>query len=470
MLKRPLYALMIVTFLLAACAGPAPTAAPTAVPPTQPPPPTAVPPTSAPAAAPTSAPAATAVPPTQAPTAVPPTAAPAAAPVEITYMMWGSPEELAVWQKMVDDFQAVNPNIKVNVDVSDWDSYWQKVDTLFAGGTPPDVFAMDGPIFPDWQSRGVLLNLQPYIDATPGFLDGFYPVALQDYKLPDGYYGLPRDFQTIVMFYNKDMFDKAGVPYPKAGWTYDDMRTMAKKLTVSSGGKTTQWGFGADLTDMELIYSEILWAYGGDIISADHTQTLIGEPKARQAWQLLYDMTKTDKSMPTPDEMTQYGDLFAAGVVAMWPIGHWAANDYSKVDFKWDVAPLPAGPAGQATSVNSAGMVVAKDTKHPDEAWKFIQFALSDKEQTRLADLGLEVPAIKSATTAFLNQTATHIDQQVFIDALQYAHVKPSFKGYDKWSSAVADGMAPIWNGEQDLGPTLDQVVKDADAVLAESK
>src|SRR5262245_2163726 len=82
-------------------------------------------------------------------------------PVEIKYMMWGSPEELAVWQTIVDEFQASNPNIHVTVDVSDWESYWNKLQTLFAGGTPPDVFAMDAPLYLDWQSRGVLLNLQP---------------------------------------------------------------------------------------------------------------------------------------------------------------------------------------------------------------------------------------------------------------------------------------------------------------------
>jgi binding-protein-dependent transport system inner membrane component/extracellular solute-binding protein len=99
-------------------------------------------------------------------------------PKEITYMMWGSPEELAVWQKIVDEFQVANPQIKVNVDVSDWESYWSKLRTLFAGGTPPDVFAMDAPLYPDWQSRGVLLNLQPYIDATPAFLGGAFGTFL----------------------------------------------------------------------------------------------------------------------------------------------------------------------------------------------------------------------------------------------------------------------------------------------------
>src|SRR5512142_1239520 len=123
-----------------------------------------------------------------------------AAPTQITFMAWGSPEELDVWQKIVDECQAAHPDIRVKVDVSDWESYWDKLKTLYAGGTPPDVFAMDGPLYPDWQSRGVLLNLQPYIDKSPGLLDGLYPNTLTAYQRADGYYGLPRDFQTIVLY------------------------------------------------------------------------------------------------------------------------------------------------------------------------------------------------------------------------------------------------------------------------------
>jgi multiple sugar transport system substrate-binding protein len=95
----------------------------------------------------------------------------------------GAPEEQVVWQAVVDDFHAANPNITVKVEVSDWDSYWTKLNTLIAGGTPPDVFAMDAPLYLDWQSRGALLNLQPYLDANPGFLDGVYPQTLSAYKV-----------------------------------------------------------------------------------------------------------------------------------------------------------------------------------------------------------------------------------------------------------------------------------------------
>src|SRR5512146_3215527 len=95
---------------------------------------------------------------------------PAATKAEISMMMWADPAELEVWNQIVQDFQAVNPNITVKVDVSDWDSYWTKLKTLLSAGTPPDVFAMDAPLYLDYQTRGVLLNLQPYLDKNPDLL------------------------------------------------------------------------------------------------------------------------------------------------------------------------------------------------------------------------------------------------------------------------------------------------------------
>jgi multiple sugar transport system substrate-binding protein len=395
------------------------------------------------------------------------------APVTISMMMWGDPAELDVWKQIVADFHTANPNITVNVDVSDWDSYWTKLKTLLSAGTPPDVFAMDAPLYLDYQSRGVLLNLQPYLDKNPDMLKGVYPQTLEAYKTPDGMYGLPRDFQTIALFYNKDMFDAAGVAYPTADWTYDDLRTAAKQLTITdSNGKVTQFGIYSDLWDMELIWSEAIWAYGGDVINADHTKTLIGEPQALPAWQLFHDMMFVDKSWPTSTTASEYGDdPFLAGVAAMTTIGHWAVPGYSEVSFNWDVAPMPKGPAGQATSVNSAGFVIGKASKNPDAAFEFLKYVLSEPAQTRLAELGFACPVLQSVaeSDAYLKQS-TPIDHKVFLDSLAFAHMKPVFKGYDEWSSAIGDGMADIWTGDAELVPTLNDAVSAADEVLANNQ
>ncbi len=439
MKHRLLYLLIISSLLLAACASQA----------TQPP-------------APTQPPAATQAPVSQNQGSGQTT--------EITFMMWGAPEEQTVWQAVVDDFTKSNPDIKVNVEVSDWDSYWTKLNTLIAGSTPPDVFAMDAPLYLDWQSRGALLNLKPYIDQTPGFLDQFYPQTLKAYELPDGYYGMPRDFQTVVLFYNKEMFDAAGVTYPTADWTYQDLADAAKKLTkdTNGDGKIEQYGLWTDVWDMELFWSEAIWANGGDIISAEHTKTLIGEPNAVKAWEYIDSLFK-DGSMPKPATSGEFGgDLFQSKAAAMTTIGHWAVPGYVQAGVKFGVVPMPKGPSGQATSVNSAGFVVSKDSKHPDQAWKFIQFSLSEAGQKRLAQLGFAIPVLKTVANSpdYLQQPGD-LDQKVFLDALQYAHMKPVFRGYEEWASVVGDGLTPVWDGEAELAPTLADVVKSADEVLA---
>ncbi len=394
---------------------------------------------------------------------------------EITYMMWGSPEELAVWQKIVEEFEVTNPTVKVNVSVSDWGTYWEKLKTLMAGGTPPDVFAMDAPLYPDWQSRGVLLNLQPYIDKDPKALDGFYPVTLEAYKKADGYYGLPRDFQTIVLFYNKDMFDAAGVPYPTDKWTMDDLKANAKLLTkdTNNDGTIDQWGFSTDLYDMELFWSEAIWGYGGEIINPEGSQTLLTEGKARDAWNFISDMVVTDKSVPDPDQSAQYGyDVFAAGKAAMTTIGHWVVPQYSQLGFKWDVAAMPAGPVAHATSVNSAGFVIAKDSKNADAAWEFVKYATGPSGQTRLTELGFAIPVLQSVAESpvYLEQTSAPINHKVFLDALSYAKPKPTFRGYEEWATVVGDNLVPVWTGDTAIGDALDTIKPAADEVLAKNK
>jgi multiple sugar transport system substrate-binding protein len=392
----------------------------------------------------------------------------------ITYLLWGSPQEGAVWNKIADGFEAAHPDIKVNVEVADWDSYWEKLRVQMAGGTPPDVFAMDAPLYRDCQSRGVLLNLQPYLDADPALLEGVYPITLDAYKTPDGMFGLPRDFQTIVLYYNKDMFDAAGAAYPTADWTWDDLRTTAKKLTLDKDGDgtTDQWGFWAEALDPEPFWGAVIWSFGGDIVDIAGGKTLISSAEATAGFQFIADMWLTDKSMPTEQQLAQYGyDGFLSGVSAMGVSGHWSVPDYSTVAFKWDIAPLPKGPAGRATGVNSAGFVIAKDSKNPDAAWEFVKYAFSDAGQSELAQVGLAIPVRKSVaeSPAYLDQ-AVKIDHSLYVQALDYAHVKPVFKGYEEWSSAVGDALHMVWGGEISVEDGLAEAVAGGDDALARNR
>ena len=392
--------------------------------------------------------------------------------VELTFSVWGDPEELAILQEIADDFVAQNPNVNITVNVSDWDTYWDKLQTTLAAGTPPDVFAIDAPLYPDYQSRGVLLNLQPYIDRDQFSLSDYYEVSLQCYQTPDGYYGLPRDVQPSVMYYNKDMFDEAGVAYPDETWTWETLIENGKKLTKDTDGDGTidQYALWADIWDMELLWASLIWQNEGEILSADYTQTLLTEEGGLGAWQFIHDMIFTHKIMPAPSVAEQFGDPFESGNSAMTAAGHWVVPFYGNVNFAWDVAPLPKGTV-QASIVNSVGFVVAKDTKHPEEAWAFLKHLVGEPGQKKVTSLGLGVPALKSVANsdAYLKQPTANINHQLFLDTMAYAKVKPCFRGYDEWATLIGDGMGPIWLGEAELQPTLEELGPQADQILADA-
>jgi multiple sugar transport system substrate-binding protein len=393
---------------------------------------------------------------------------------EISYLLWGSPQEAEVWATIAEEFTAAHPDISVKVEVADWDSYWEKLRVQMAGGTPPDVFAMDAPLYPDWQSRGVLLNLQPYLDAEPELLEGVFPVTMEAYLTPEGYFGLPRDFQTIVLYYNKDMFDAAGLDYPSEAWTWDDFRAAAKALTLDmdGDGQTDQYGFWAEALDPEPFWGAVIWSFGGEIVDIAAGRTLIASPEATAGFQFIRDIWLGDKSMPTEQQLAAYGyDGFLAGVAAMGVSGHWSVPDYSTVTFNWDVAPMPAGPAGRATGVNSAGFVIARDSKNPDAAWEFVKFAFGEAGQAKLAEIGLAVPIREAvaASPAYLDQ-ATPINHQMFVDALDYAHVKPVFRGYEEWSAGVGDALHMIWEDQVSLEDGLAEAVAAGDDAMARNR
>jgi multiple sugar transport system substrate-binding protein len=398
----------------------------------------------------------------------------ALAQTEITFSLWGSPQEGEVWEQIATAFEAAHPDISVNIDVADWDGYWEKLRVQVAGGSAPDVFAMDAPLYPDWQARGVLLNMQPYIDADPSILEGIYPITLEAYRTDEGLFGLPRDFQTIVLFYNKDMFDAAGVAYPTEDWTWEDFRTAAKALTVDkdANGTPEQWGAWAEVYDMEPLWGPVVWSHGGDVVNPEAGETLIDSPEAMAGFEFIRSVWLDDKSMPTSEQLSQYGwDGLLSGVAAMGFSGHWSVPEYAGAGLNLGVAPVPSGPAGRTTMVNSAGFVISASTPNADAAWEFVKYATSEAGQTELAKIGLAIPIRESVTNsdAYLKQAA-QIDHSLFVEALDYARSKPSFKGYEEWSGGVGDALNLAWAEGVPLDEALAEAVDAGDQALARNR
>ena len=387
----------------------------------------------------------------------------------ITYSIWGDPTEIKNQQAIVDAFHAANPKITVKVTVSDWDPYWDKLQTSLAGGDAPDVFAMDGPLFPDYQSRDVLLDLKPYIDRDGYDLGQLADQAVADFTTTDGQFGLPRDLNVIALFYNKKLFDAAGIPYPDDTWDWAKLVEVGKQLTIKDAkGKVSQWGFYTESTDMENYWSSLVWQNGGDIVSADKKTNLIGSDQAAGGLQFLQDLIWKEGIMPDPTIWpADSGDAFEQGKAAMEANGSWQVPTFLAAGIQLGIAPLPKGPAGQATSINPTGAVVYKNTKNPDAAWAFVKYLASPAAQTKLMELKASLPANKEVLAG---PFASSFDgAKVLADAIGYAHIKPSFKGYDEWTTTLQTEIdanvftEPKKTAKQAIADVLPQL----DAILA---
>jgi multiple sugar transport system substrate-binding protein len=386
----------------------------------------------------------------------------------ISYSIWGDPQEIKNQQAIVDAFHAKVPQITVKVTVSDWEPYWDKLQTSIAGGDAPDVFAMDGPLFPDYQTRDVLLDLKPLIQRDGYDLGQLADQAVADFTTPDGQFGLPRDLNVVALYYNKKMFDTAGIPYPDDTWDWDKLVAVAKQLTLKdASGKTTQWGFYTESTDMENFWSELVWQSGGDIISADHKTSLVASDQAAAGLQFLQDLIWKHKVMPDAAITDALGDAFEQGQAAMEANGSWLVATHLAAGLDFGIAPLPKGPAGRATSINPTGAVVYKGTKNPDAAWAFVKYLASPEAQTKIMELKASLPANKDVLNG---PFATSFDgAKVLADAIAYARIKPSFKGYNDWTTELQTELdANVFTEPKKTAKqALTDVLPKLDAILA---
>ena len=328
---------------------------------------------------------------------------------------------------------------------------------------------MDGPLFPDYQTRDVLLDLKPFIDRDGYDLTQLADQAVADFTTPDGQFGLPRDLNVVALYYNKAMFDAAGIPYPDETWDWAKLTDVAQQLTLKdANGKVTQWGFYTETTDMENYWSELVWQNGGDIVSADHKTSLVASDEAAGGIQFLQDLIWKDKVMPDASITDALGDAFEQGQAAMESNGSWLVATHEAAGLDFGIAPLPKGPAGQATSINPTGAVVYKCTKNPDAAWEFVKYLASPPAQEQIMALKASMPANKEVLSGPFSTAYEGSD--VLADAIAYAKLKPSFKGYNEWNTALQTELDTnvFTDANKTAKQALTDVVGQLDQILAE--
>jgi multiple sugar transport system substrate-binding protein len=380
--------------------------------------------------------------------------------VEITYGFWDKKQVPAI-EEIIKLFNENNPNIKVKSELTPYGQYFQKLETAATGGALPDVMWMNGAHVEQYAEGKVILPLSDLAKQDNFSLDN-YPNSLIDLYTVDGkVYGIPKDFDTTGLWYNKKIFDEAGVSYPDETWDWDKLKEVATKLTNKDNGI---WGYAATMGNQGGYY-DFIWQNGGYIISEDGKSVGFDQPEAIEALKFNISFIKEGLS-PTQAQMTETAasELFASGKVAMMFDGPWMVPEY-KQNPDLDVAVVPKGKH-RAVAIHGLSNVIAANTKHKDAAWKFVQFLGSKEAAEVFAKTGTVIPAYNGTQEAWIQAVPT-LNLQAYIDGVEYSVPLPSVKSTGEIWQYEIDVLKKAWSEEESVEDAVKELTKKANEALS---
>lgn len=371
-------------------------------------------------------------------------------PVTITYTNFisnGGNE--ANLDKIVAAFETENPNINVEVTTLPYGDYGTALQTDLAAGTVSDTFDVEFSSYAALQANGVLA---PLTVSDPGI---YRPSLLEAYSTDGVQYALPSSFSTVVVFYNKDLFDAAGVATPERGWTWAEQADAATKLTDKDAGV---WGQHQPVSFYE--YYKVLAQNGGTFLNDDGTAVAFNTPEGVEAAEWLVNKSGTvmptiEQGQGTPDFDTQ---LFKDGKLAMLHTGIWMFGAFADAPFAWDIAVEP-GNTTQASAVFSNAVGVSATSEHVAEATKWVEFLTASDVavQTRL-DAGWELPPISDdAKLATYLTKGNPANRQAVFDSLDAIALPPVVaNGQQEMQDIMGEELVEAQAGRKTVQEALD--------------
>ncbi|RIK44616.1 MAG: sugar ABC transporter substrate-binding protein [Chloroflexi bacterium] len=370
--------------------------------------------------------------------------------VTLTFVGWGGPDEIEVFQTLVDSFNQNNPDIVIQYNPIPED-YVTKLTTMIAGGTPPDIAYIPDGDFSAFAPRGQLVSIEQFVQASDVIdLDNIWESALERYRYDPAsrafgvgdLYALPKDIGPTVLYINKDLFNQAGVPLPDPTQplTWDEIVEIGRQITVDANGlHPGEEGFDINTVEVfgvgDIWFENAVYGNGGRIISDDGRTFVADDPETIAAVQWLSDLTHVYQVHPTSQqvESMSLGQMFETGRVAMTNNGRWAVTTYRNIlPFDWDVIPNPVGPSGQLTaraddctfsgwsgSVGIAIIAGSNGERYAEQAYRFIEFIAGSQGQTEQAALGFQIPNQKDLANSnvFLQPDQKPENAEVFLEA-----------------------------------------------------
>ncbi|SOC89254.1 carbohydrate ABC transporter substrate-binding protein, CUT1 family [Curtobacterium sp. 314Chir4.1] len=386
----------------------------------------------------------------------------------LTYAVWDENQVKAI-KANLEGFNEEYPDIKVNVDVTPFASYWTKLQTQGSSDTLPDLFWMNGPNFQLYAANGKLAPITGEVKA--GAIDpAKYSSALNDlYTYDETQYGVPKDFDTIGVWMNKALFEKAGVAMPSKDWTWDDFQKTGAELSEKLKADGAYGAAGG--MDGQTTYYDTIFQAGGSVVGDDGTKSMYDTKASEAGLQFWTDLIASGAS-PSIKQLTDTtaDQWFTSGKLAMYQGGSWFRSALTGTDLEKDVVvyPLPKGKE-QATVIHGVSNVVSANTKHKAAAQALQVYLAGKQAQQQQGDMGAVIPAYDGTQSAF-TKTMPDADLQVFLDAVDYAKPLPVSKNTAAWNTLETNLLPSAFDGSTPVDDVAKELAQKMDAALAKEQ
>lgn len=383
--------------------------------------------------------------------------------ITLKFSHYGSEADQKVYAERLALYEETHPGITVEqIYIPD---YPAQLKTMIAGGTAPDVMQIEENII-SFANQGALLPLNDYIEKAGLDLEarvGKTNVEKNSYQ--GQIYGVADRGGSMMLFYNKDLFDKYGVEYPTEDWTWDDMLAAAQKMTAGSGEEET-WGYAQDYWwpfHMNWIYQA-----GGKVMD-EEGNFVMNSPESVKALTFLRDLAGKYDVVPSREEYANMGSganagtLFASGRVGMMLNGMWLFSSLQDSDFEVGVS-VPWGDQEKVTSPFGNALAISSNCQYPEQAFDLINFMTDVQEQEVIVKYAEDVPANMDVlkSDAFKNApwSSHEIDFDQVIKCNEMTYTPPIGPNWTTWDAIINEEMASIYDGTGDPQEVLDRIEK----------
>ena len=387
---------------------------------------------------------------------------------ELNVTIWDENQRPGL-QEIIDDWSKES-GVKATIQVVNWDNYWTLLEAGASGGELPDVFWMHSNQAQKYMENDMLMDMTDKIASSDKIdLSNYYEGIVNLYSLDGKQFAIPKDIDTIALWYNKTMFDEAGVEYPNDKWTWDDFADAAKKLTNDD-----HWGYAIAPSNNQDSFYNVVYSYGGKIISDDKKTSGWDDPNTIKAMEFITNMIK-EGSCPGLDVTADNGAdvLFESGKAAMVTQGSWmlaAFRDNEYTHDNCDVAVLPyyKDPSDRTSIYNGLGWAAAANGKNLDAAWSLIEYLGSKEAQEKQAELGVTMSAYKGCSDLWKNSVDC-FDLTGHMDMLDANLVfRPYSKNTTVWETMQTEKLQDAWSGTKETAAVCEDIAKEMNAVLAD--